>query len=370
MTGLYFHIPFCIQKCNYCDFYSEDDKNYLINDYVESLIKELKNYKSLFNPIFNTLYIGGGTPAFLTEKFLDYIFSAIFSFYSKSNFKEITIESNPETINEKKAKVLSLNATRVSVGAQSFNDKFLKLLNRVHDAESIKKAIALLKQYEIKNINIDIMMGIPGQTKQDVLDDINKVSDLAPQHISFYVLTLYRDTEFAKKYNDKMPDDSLIQEMYLSGVEMLKKNGFIQYEISNFSKPDKECIHNLNYWDIGEYIGIGASASSYYNNKRYTNISSITGYIEKIKKSEIPIDFEEEYTEDKKLKDYIIQKLRTVKGINYEVFKKKFNFDFKQKYSNIIDKLKKTVYLVETQENIALTPDGFLVSNKILQEFI
>lgn len=370
MPGLYIHLPFCLQKCNYCDFYSEDDKTYLIADYIETLIKELRRYKAQFNPLFNTLYIGGGTPTSLSEKFLDYFFSSVFSVCPKDDFKEITIEANPETINEKKAKMLLLNTTRVSIGAQSFNDDFLRLLKRIHNAETIKKAVALLQEHEIKNINIDIMMGIPGQTKQDVLDDINKASDLKPQHISFYILTSYRDTEFAKKYSDKMPEDSLIEEMYLNGVEMLQKNGFIQYEISNFSKPQKQCLHNLSYWNIDEYIGIGASAASYFNNKRYTNVKSIEVYIEKIKKNETAVDFEEEYTEDKKLKDYIIQKLRTTQGINYSIFRDKFKFDFKEKYSNIINKLKKTVYLQETKYGLALTPKGFLVSNKILQEFV
>lgn len=370
MTGLYVHLPFCLQKCNYCDFYSEDDKNYLTGDYIEALIKELRRYKSQFNPLFRTLYIGGGTPTSLSEKFLDYFFSSVFSVYPKADFKEITIEANPETINKKKARVLLLNTTRVSIGAQSFNDDFLRLLGRIHNAESIKKAVALLQQYEIKNINIDIMAGIPGQTQQDVLDDVKKASDLKPQHISFYILTSYKDTEFANKYRDKMPEDSLVEEMYLSGVEMLQKNGFIQYEISNFSKPQKECIHNLSYWNIDEYIGIGASAASYYNNKRYTNVKSIAGYIEKMKKNETAVDFEEEYTEDKKLKDYIIQKLRTTEGINYSIFRDKFKFDFKEKYSNIINKLRKTVYLHETEDGLALNPKGFLVSNKILQEFV
>lgn len=370
MTGLYVHIPFCLQKCNYCDFYSEDDRNYLINDYIEALIKELKKYKSDFNPCFDTLYIGGGTPTSLSEKFLDYIFSGIFSIYPKTGFKEITIEANPETINEKKAKVISLNVTRVSVGAQSFNNNFLKLLNRIHNADSVKRAIVILRQHEIKNINIDILMGIPGQTQQDVFDDIRKAVDLTVQHISFYILTVYNGTEFANKYRNKMPDDSLIEEMYLGGVDMLQKNGFIQYEISNFSIPGKICIHNQNYWNLGEYTGIGASASSFFNNKRYTNIKSIESYIEKIKKNEIPVCFEEELTEDKQLKDYIIMKLRTVAGINIKEFEEKFKFNFIEKYSNIIDKLIKDGYMKETKDTFVLSPKGFLVSNKILQEFI
>ncbi|MBP7791892.1 MAG: radical SAM family heme chaperone HemW [Candidatus Goldbacteria bacterium] len=370
MSGIYVHIPFCLQKCNYCDFYSEDDKNYLINDYFEAIIMELKNYKSKFTKLFDTLYIGGGTPTSVSEKFLDYVFSGIFSIYPKKNFKEITIEANPETINEKKAKVISLNATRVSIGAQSFNDDFLKLLNRIHNSETIKKAVSFLRQCEINNVNIDVMLGIPGQTKQDVYYDICRAVDLKPQHVSFYILTPYDGTEFKKKYGNKMPDDSLIEEMYLSGAALLQKNGFMQYEISNFSIPGKECIHNLNYWNIGEYTGIGASASSCFNGKRYTNVKSIEGYVEKIRKNESPADFEEKYTEDKKIKDYIMLKLRTTEGIKYGSFIEKFGFDFRGKYSNIIDKFRKTVYVIETKDGLSLTPKGFLVSNRILQEFM
>jgi oxygen-independent coproporphyrinogen-3 oxidase len=370
MPGLYVHIPFCLQKCNYCDFYSEDDKNYLICDYLEAIIKELKKYKSLYNPFFETLYIGGGTPTSLSEKFLDYMFSGIFTMFPKTNFKEITIEVNPETINEKKAKVLSLNVTRVSIGGQSFNDNFLKLLNRVHNADSIKRSVFLLSNYGISNINLDIMLGIPGQTLQDVCDDLKKAIDLNPQHISFYILTAYSGTEFADKYGSNLPDDIEIEEMYLNGSKILEQNGFYQYEISNFSKLKKECIHNLNYWNLGEYLGIGASASSFLNNKRFTNIKSIEGYIEKIKKDESPIIYEEQYSTDKYLKDYIILKFRTVAGINLKEFEEKFKFNFREKYSNIIDRLLKDGYITQTQEALALTKKGFLVSNRILQEFI
>jgi oxygen-independent coproporphyrinogen-3 oxidase len=367
MSGLYVHIPFCIQKCDYCDFYSEDDKNYLIQDYLQAVIKELQKYKYQYNPVFDTLYIGGGTPTSISEKFLDFLFSSIFSIYPKSCFKEITIEINPETLTEKKTKVISLNVTRASVGAQSFNDDLLKILNRVHNSETIKKAIGLLRQYDINNINIDIMFGIPQQKPDDALNDLKQTIDLKPSHISYYMLTLYKNT---KMYGYKLPDDKLIEDMYLKGVDFLNKNGFIQYEISNFCQKGKECIHNLNYWNIGQYIGVGASASSYYNNERYTNIKSIAGYINKINKDEKVIDFVEKYTEDKKLKDYIILKLRTTKGILYDDFKEKFKFDFKEKYSNIIDKLVKAGLSKEEKNSFSLTERGFIVSNKILQEFI
>ncbi|MCX7698757.1 MAG: radical SAM family heme chaperone HemW [Candidatus Goldbacteria bacterium] len=370
MLGLYVHVPFCFQKCNYCDFYSEDDKNYLINDYIEALIKELKKYKSEFNFCFDTLYIGGGTPTSLSEKFLDYIFSGIFSIYPRTSFKEITIEVNPDTINEKKAKVLSLNVTRVSVGAQSFNDNFLKLLNRIHDSESVKRAVEILSEWGIENINLDIMIGIPGQGLNDVFIDIKKAIELKPQHISFYILTPYPETQFLEKYSKNLPNDDLIEKMYLGGVDLLQKNGFMQYEISNFSIPGKECIHNLNYWNLGEYIGIGASASSFFNNKRYTNIKSIEGYIEMIRKNKTPIYFEEEITADKRLKEYIILKLRTTTGIKLEEFYDKFKFNFVEKYSNIIDKLTRDGYMRKTIDKISLTTKGFLVSNKILQQFI
>jgi oxygen-independent coproporphyrinogen III oxidase len=371
MSGLYIHIPFCIQKCPYCDFYSCDDRIYLSDDYLDCLNRELRLNKDKYNPAYDTLFIGGGTPSSLTEKQLDLLFSGIYGMASKSYFKEITIEANPETITEKKAKVIAPNVTRVSMGAQSFNDVFLKALGRIHDSNTVFKAIKLLRQQGVENINLDLMYGLPGQKAQDVFEDIKKAVSAGIEHISFYMLTVYEKTVFAEKYKNGsgLPGDDEIEEMYLKGVELLGSNGFIQYEISNFAKPGRECRHNLMYWNLGKYTGIGASASSFSGHRRYTNVKSTEEYIKNIKQGKDPADFSEEYTKDIELKEFIMLKLRTSEGLDYMEFKERFDFDFAQKYSNIIDKFRAAALMQDAASGIRLSARGFLLSNNIIKEF-
>ena len=371
MPGLYIHIPFCIQKCPYCDFYSCDDRMYLSDDYLGCVTRELRLNKDKYNLDYDTLFTGGGTPSSMTEKQLDLLFSGIYGIIPRNKFSEITIEANPETINEKKARVLAANVTRASMGAQSFNDKLLNALGRIHDSKTIFKAIKLLQEQGIKNINLDLMYGLPGQKVPDALEDIKKAAGAGVEHISFYMLTIYGDTPFAEKYKGGagLPGDDEIEEMYLKGVELLEAGGFKQYEISNFAKPGMECRHNLNYWNLGKYMGIGAAASSFSGNRRYTNIKSMEGYIKRIKQGSDPADISEEFTRDNELKEFIMLKLRTTAGLDFGEFKERFNFDFKQKYSNIIDKFRPTGLIQGTASGIRLSGKGFLVSNNIINEF-
>jgi len=283
-TGLYVHVPFCLQKCPYCDFSSFDDNIYYADDYINALSAELEYYKKNYNPVYETLFIGGGTPPRPSEKQLDYLFASVYRCAERKNLKEITIEANPETLTGKKARVLKINADRVSMGAQSFNNKFLKELGRVHDSAAVLKAADILKQNGIDNFNIDLMFGIPGQAVTDVIYDIKAAVKLNPSHISFYMLTLYENTPYAE--SAKPPQDSILAQMYEKGVEALEAEGYRQYEISNFAKPGKKCLHNLNYWGMGHYIGIGTSASSYFDGKRYTNIKDVAEYIKRMKQNE------------------------------------------------------------------------------------
>ena len=372
MPGLYIHIPFCAKKCPYCDFASYDDVLYLADDYIEACARELQYYKDNFDISFDTLFVGGGTPTILTEKQLDHLFSRVYSIVERKKLKEITIEANPETVNEKNAKVLQANVNRVSLGCQSFHDDFLKKLDRIHDVEAIHKAFGLFRKHGITNINLDLMYGLEGQSTLDVLHNIGEAANLKPDHISFYMLTVYGHTEFGKRAEAgllDLPHDEVLEHMYLRGAEALEKAGYKQYEISNFSMPGKKCLHNLNYWKPGEYIGIGSAASSYFNGKRYTNVAKPAEYVKKLKKTDDPAETSELITADMKLKEYIMLRLRTVDGIDAVDFKRIFNYDFYGKYSNIIDKLSEEGMAVLDNEGFRLTRKGFLLSNEIIGKF-
>jgi oxygen-independent coproporphyrinogen-3 oxidase len=365
MLGLYIHIPFCKRKCPYCDFVSYDNFDYLIDDYINTLFNELQIYKKKFNPFFETVYIGGGTPSILSNKQLKKFFSKLFSIVERAKIKEITFEVNPGTLDDDKIKIISENINRVSVGVQSFNDDILKFIGRIHNSKEIFLTFDKLKKSGIKNINMDLMFGIPHQTVNDVLNDIKNLGALSPEHISFYLFTISDD----KFKGEKLPDDKTIKEMYLKGIKELRKNGYLQYEISNFAKKNKKCMHNMNYWNCGEYIGIGVSAASYFNGVRYENTDNVKEYIEKIKKGLSVIKNKEKITDKIKLKEYIMLKLRTKDGIKNDDFIKNFKFDFLKKYSNIIEKLKKEKLAKIKDNKFFLTEKGFLLSNEIIKNF-
>ncbi|MFP4465515.1 MAG: radical SAM family heme chaperone HemW [Candidatus Goldiibacteriota bacterium] len=368
MTGLYVHIPYCINKCPYCDFVSFDDKPYYIDDYLGAVADELRYYCNNFDIAPETLFIGGGTPTSLNPGRLDFLFANIFFYSAKKNFKEITIEANPDTLTFKKAKVLKANTNRVSLGAQSFDGETLKILGRTHTPEKIKEAFSLLKEAGIENINIDIMYGIPGRTPEDVLKDIEKASELQPAHISFYMFTLYEHTEFYRR-NPALPDDKTVEKMYFEGVKLLEKKGYRQYEISNFAVPGSECLHNLNYWNSGSYIGLGVSASSYFNGVRRTNVKDIDEYIKRIKENKDPAGFSETPDTETMEKEYIMLKLRTTAGILYENFRERFGFDFEEKYSSIIKKYAGTGHLMADKSGVCISMKGMPVSNSIISDF-
>lgn len=372
MKGLYIHIPFCVKKCPYCDFSSFDDVIYLADDYIDSVLKELKYYKNNFDIEYDTLFIGGGTPTILSEKQLDSLFTGVYSLVERNKLKEITIEVNPETITDKKAKILEANVNRVSMGCQSFHDKVLEKLCRIHGVDAIYKAYDILRKNNIKNINFDLMYGIEGQSTVDVLQNIAEAVRLKPEHVSFYMLTLYNHTEFGRRASTGemvLPHDDIIEHMYERGSQALESAGYKQYEISNFAIEGRQCRHNMNYWKPGEYIGLGSSASSYFKQARYTNTAQPAEYIKKIKAGMDPADFSEKIDEETEKKDYIMMRLRTKDGLDYSEFKAIFKFDFQAKYSSIIEKMK-TEGLAENKNTVlSLTRRGFLISNEIIQRF-
>jgi len=327
---LYIHIPFCIKKCLYCDFYSVPFKSHTVEDYIEALCREIKSKRDVVGNLI-AIYIGGGTPTILTEKEIARLFKALRDNYAINHDAEITIEANPKTITTEKAEqLLKSGINRISIGIQSFIDDELKVLGRSHNRDEAIKAVNEAKKAGFKNISIDLVYGIPSpkfqisDPKSQIQNwqySLQKALELSPEHISTYELTPEKDTPLyddIKKGRLVMPEEEAVLEMYYKGIDIFKEHGYVHYEISNLAKLGRECIHNLNYWNRGEYIGIGAAAHSFFNKKRIANIRDVMQYIKTVNKGITPVDEETEINSDDALREFIFLGLRKTEGISTE----------------------------------------------------
>ncbi|MBQ8300024.1 MAG: radical SAM family heme chaperone HemW [Clostridia bacterium] len=360
VKSVYIHIPFCKQKCLYCDFNSFQNKEVLIDDYMKALYKECAKFS--FSEL-ETIYIGGGTPSFIDSKYIVELLKML------PNAKEITVEMNPCTVTkEKLMDYKNAGVNRISMGLQTTNDDILKTIGRVHTFEEFKKAYELVKEAGFENVNVDLMFGLPTQTIKDVEESLRYLISINPTHISCYSLILHADIF------KNLPSDDDEREMYYLTQKLLKQAGYEQYEISNFSKVGYESMHNLAYWNQEEYVGLGAGASSYVNGKRYTNEANIEMYISKIDVGDEIKNIEEVQDEEDKLKEYVILRLRLVDGVSINKVEEKFGVDLIKKFEKEIERLHK-LELVEICEKynenfLRLTKKGMDFANQVWQEFI
>ena len=278
MAGIYIHIPFCLQACNYCDFHfstSLKTKNKIISSIIHELILR-KNY--LKNDIIETIYFGGGTPSILESSELDKILECLFKYYNVSPFPEVTIESNPNDLNKKKIKnLISLGINRLSLGGQSFNDSQLKILNRTHSSFDVENSIKIAQELGINNINLDLIYGLPKLSVKDWEEDLNKAISLNVTHLSCYCLTIEKGTVFfnkLKKGTLKVASDKNKTDQFLLMRKILINENYIHYEISNFCKQNYRSKHNSSYWNFQKYLGVGPSAHSFNGKIRQWNISN------------------------------------------------------------------------------------------------
>lgn len=354
VESVYIHIPFCKQKCLYCDFNSFKGKENLIDSYMEALYKECARFS--FDRL-KTIYIGGGTPSFIDSKYIVRLLTIL------PKAEEVTIEMNPCTVTREKLEdYKSVGVNRISMGLQTTNDSILKEIGRVHTLDDFEKAYELIKEVGFENVNADLMFGLPKQTLEDVKNSLNYLIEKNPTHISCYSLILHNDI-----FNN-LPSDEIEREMYYLTKTRLKEAGYEQYEISNFSKLGYESKHNVACWNQEEYIGLGAGASSYVDNMRYTNERSIEKYIEKINNEEDIRDIEEVQDEEAKVREYMILKLRTLQGIDVGFANEKFEME--NKFANEIKKLIKQD-LIEIKDGfLKLTEKGLDFANVVWEEFI
>ncbi len=382
--GIYIHIPFCKQKCYYCDFVSFSNKEGYIEKYAETLKREIDSYDlSKYN--ITTIYIGGGTPSKIPSEKIQEILEKIKQKIPKNQTKwediEITIELNPGTVDEEKIKrYKEIGINRLSIGLQSTNNKLLKEIGRIHTFEDFKDTYDTVKKVGFENINVDLMIGLPNQTISDVKDSLNEIIKLNPTHVSVYSLIVEENTKMEQLINNKelqLPDEELERQMYWYVKNTLELNGYNHYEISNFAKEGKESRHNLNCWEQKEYIGLGLAAYSYLNGVRYGNTSNIEGYINvqdffnrsELEESDIRIVDEVQSLEDK-IKEYMLLGLRKIEGVSIQKFKEKFVENPIFLFRKELEKLVNEELIAIDGDCIRLTNKGLDLANIVWEEFV
>lgn len=373
MSGIYIHIPFCLKRCYYCDFYSETNFGFR-KRLIDNIVREIylrKDYLS--EKEINTIYFGGGTPSLLRKKDFELIFEAIHQNYSVNSKAEITLEANPDDLTRTYFSNLSpLPFNRISIGIQSFDDYFLRILKRRHTGAQALKSVENTREAGFENISIDLMYGLPNQTPDDWERDLNIALERGVQHISAYGLTYEAGTQLKKLLDLKKitaVSDETANEMYRILLKKTQEKGFEAYEISNFALHGYRSRHNSAYWKQEPYIGIGPSAHSYNGESRQWNISSLGKYIEAIAENKIPAEVEKLSLYDR-YNDFVMISLRTAEGINLDELEKKFGTELKNYCLENIKTFIETEKIEFSDNVIRLNTEGILISNIISAELM
>ena len=374
-VGIYIHIPFCNKKCYYCDFTSFSGKDDKIEDYIYYLIEELKIYKWIIkNRRIKSIFIGGGTPSSIDANYIDKILEFINNNFNIEALEEVTIEVNPGTLDREKVSIYKkAGINRISMGVQTFNEEILKKIGRIHDGEQVYNSYDLLREGGFENINLDFIFGLPDETIVDVRRNLDIIEELKPSHISYYGLILEEDTHLYNLYKRgylNIPSDKEEREMYYLIKDRLNSIGYKHYEISNFSMEEKECKHNLLYWDIKEYIGLGLSSHSFLNGKRYWNRDNFKSYFSDLAGKELPVEGEETISLPIEISEFAIMGLRLIKGIDKSEFKKRFHESISYYYGDVIRKHVGNGLLEDNDGFIRLTSKGLDLSNKVEVDFL
>lgn len=399
--SIYIHIPFCVKKCAYCDFLSfpvgaacMSGYGVYREKYVEALCEELKSYSYLAETHkVRTIYIGGGTPSILEPDEITLVMTTVRKLFDVAEDAEISIEVNPGTLTSRKAAEYIANGiNRMSIGLQSAQKNELEALGRIHNYDQFLAAFDMAREAGFHNINIDLMSDIPGQTMRSYLDTLDKVLRCKPEHISSYSLIVEDGTPLAADENllSQIPDEDVDRQMYDITNKLLGTGGYHRYEISNYAKAGYECRHNIVYWTLGEYIGIGIGAASFLYGRRYTNTSSLEDYIDGMARHRELMTFgdhvansgkardiiehmrnvEEELDADRLMEEYMFLGLRMISGVSAEKFNDYFGHSIYDIYGSVIDKYKSTGHLEDDHGLIRLTKKGIDVSNTILADFL
>ena len=372
--GIYVHVPFCRSKCQYCDFYSltcKDDKS--IETYIRAICDHIKESGPL-TPGYkvDTIYFGGGTPSFLGADALATILTTIRRVFDVDPNAEITLEANPDSLSDQLLRrVRAEGFNRISLGVQTDDDELLKKLGRPHDYAQVVGAVQRIRKAGFKNLSLDLMYGLPGQTLLNWKDTLERVVTLNPDHISCYALKVEENTPlYACKDILNIADDDVQAEMYLAGVEILRSHGFRQYEISNFARKGLYSRHNMKYWTGGEYLGFGPAASSDFGGRRFTIIRDLQGYVNGIKTGGTILDEVDEVPLRERAGEYLMLRLRTISGINRYEYERKFLLPFDE-IEAALERSRSMGYAMRSEEGRwRLTPRGYLISNDIITDLL
>jgi oxygen-independent coproporphyrinogen III oxidase len=383
MTGLYLHIPFCVRKCIYCDFYSLETMTTPMEerlstpspdrpDFMAALFAELDQVPNGFQP--DTLFIGGGTPTELSEADLTALIEGLHQRVDLSRVTEWTCESNPGTLTPAKAALLrDAGVNRVSMGVQSFDQDNLAFLSRIHAPEHVAEGVALLRETGFTNLNLDLIYGIPGSNREKTARDIEQLIALQPDHISCYCLTFEEGTVLMK-----MKQKGLVREVdsdeeraqYALIRQTARAAGFEQYELSNFARPGRACRHNTLYWGNAEYIGCGPSAHSHWQGRRYSNVRSLRRYIKLLQNNQSPVDFEEVLEPEAKARETLVMWLRRLEGVPATAFQQATGFDLYTLGGDALTHLLEIGMLATEDDRLKLTEQGLFVSDRVFSELV
>ncbi|MBQ8590605.1 MAG: radical SAM family heme chaperone HemW [Firmicutes bacterium] len=398
--GIYIHIPFCVQKCRYCDFTSYAGKNEEFkNRYIKALLKQINqaatgrsaaSLPALEGRIVDSVFFGGGTPSLLSPDQLGLVMAELRTHFVFTEDCEITMEANPGTVTlEILRGYRELGINRLSFGVQSMEDEILKTLGRIHDSAEAVRSVKLARDAGFDNLNLDLMFGIPGQTSEQWTSTLQKITALSPEHISFYSLQVEEGTPI---YNDikfgtlEPLTDEEDRAMYHAGLEYLREQGYHQYEISNGAKPGKECRHNVKYWTLEDYAGFGVSAHGFVDGIRYCQGDDVTEYIETLERDESPVIWAHKNEPEDSASEFMFTGLRLVRGVDLTEFEERFGISFESMYKEILEELEEFrcqgfLVIEEGSTNgegtaeggcrrMYLTERGMDISNRIMALFV
>lgn len=369
--SLYIHIPFCKQKCFYCDFPSYASIDYLRKDYVKALCKEIE--EKAINYKIKSIFIGGGTPSYLETKEIDKLLKTI-SKLDLEEGMEFTMECNPGALEEEKLKtMIEGGVNRISMGLQAVQNSLLKDIGRIHTFKEFTENFNLARKVGFKNINVDLMFGLPNQSFDEWKESLETIASLNPEHISAYSLIVEEGTAFYKLWEKNkliLPSEEDERRMYSETKEILKAKGYHQYEISNYSKEGYECYHNKVYWKSMNYLGLGSASTSFIDGKRIKNIENVKAYIDGIMDDKFIVLEENENSKEDNIEEFIFMGLRMIEGISKEEFKKRFGLDVYEIYSKEIKKNIENGLLLDVDDRLRLSEKGIEFSNLVMSDFI
>ena len=373
--GLYIHIPFCIKKCLYCDFPSFGCMEERYDAYALALEREIEvRGRACKEYTVNTIFFGGGTPTVLSEEILERLMKKIMSSFFVAENAEITIESNPGTLNAKKADALvKMGFNRLSMGVQAWQNRLLSTLGRIHTIEEFLENYQNAREAGFNNINVDLMFALPTQTYSDWVETLQRVTDLAPEHISAYSLIIEEGTPFYEKFKKGELleiDEVLDRELYHHAVKFLAEQGYHQYEISNFAKEGRESRHNKVYWQTEPYLGLGLGAHSFFEGSRVHNPYDLEKYISANGEITILEEEKESVTKEDAMEEFMFLGLRMTEGVFFQEFKTRFGEEMKEVYFDAIYDSIEEGLLNQTEEKIALTEKGMDLSNQVFTRFL